>query len=445
MRKSSLAIIFLLLVIASLVLLVSCYKTEGPNGETDSSNERNENMNDTPDSVPLSSYRIVCDKGDKDARAMAKHLISVLKEQYETTLPFAYMSETTEDMPEIVVGNGTREICECLTDLGLCEYTVRANGRDLLLAGNTDRGTSAAIERFLAILARDSSDEIRIPTDLSVTEPCVEFAEVRGRTEGADIRVMSFNLLCELWDDTAKATFPDRTELCTMIIDTFRSDVIGVQEVSDKWQERIDKLLGNRYAFTDRETPEGETNFSTLLYNPDTVILHDHGVRVYSEGNDRRLRLVSWGVFESIADGKQFIVMSTHWDLSQNSEYQMIHAEEMGEEATRLIAEYDLPVITTGDYNRNDPTQAIQTFVSITGFSEAKHTADTIEKACKTHHTLGKQPSPEPADSIDHIFGSGEVHFLYYNVLTDELVCRASDHCPIYADIQLPETGGKAE
>ena len=104
--------------------------------------------------------------------------------------------------------------------------------------------------------------------------------------------------------------------------------------------------------------------------------------------------------------------------------------------ALRLKEQYKVPVITTGDYNVREEDEYIKNFVSKTGFSEAKFAAKVINRAGTSTHAIGK-PRGTGAQSIDHIFGSQDAEFLYFNTLVDQSILDASDHLPIYADIRF--------
>ena len=98
---------------------------------------------------------------------------------------------------------------------------------------------------------------------------------------------------------------------------------------------------------------------------------------------------------------------------------------------------YNCPVITTGDYNTTEAEDGYKTITEVAQVSEAKYTAKKINRQCVTYHDLGKTVSVSKSNSIDHIFGTDRVEFMYFNVLVDKTVINASDHCPIYADVKF--------
>ena len=97
-------------------------------------------------------------------------------------------------------------------------------------------------------------------------------------------------------------------------------------------------------------------------------------------------------------------------------------------------------MITTGDYNKRESSAEYKKYVEITGLRDSKYNSAVTGNVHATSHgysPLGKMPSTTTKESIDHIFGSDKVEFLYFTVMVDQIVLDNSDHCPIFADIKL--------
>ena len=110
--------------------------------------------------------------------------------------------------------------------------------------------------------------------------------------------------------------------------------------------------------------------------------------------------------------------------------------QKAAHKAIRLLSSAGLKTTVIQMKGAKDPDEYIKNFVRTTGFSEAKLTAKVINRAGTSTHILGK-PRGTGAQSIDHIFGSQDVEFLYFNTLIDNSILDASDHLPIYADIKF--------
>jgi len=391
-----------------------------------------------PDNEALAAYTIVYPEGSSNILSAANKLALQIKRAYGVELQVVSDS-TSRKGPEIVVGDCSRAVAKALDGtVSAMQSIIKADpeSRDLVIYAKSDAGTVNAVENFLTgYINKYYSNVIQLDENALIKGAAYTMDDKAELTEGADIRIMSFNLLCELWND--KPPIEGRDERAMAIFSYYAPDVVGIQEVSDNWYKALDKIMAGEYAFTDRKTERGETNFSTLIYNTSKVKLLDHGTKVYSQGNSPKLRLVTWGVFEKLDTGKQFIVVSTHWDLGSNPQFQEVHSNEMAAFCNQLIDKYGLPLITTGDYNSRESTSYIKNFLEKTGFIDSKYTATVVKKACKTYHDLGVAVSTSDAECIDHIFGSKGVEFLFYNVETSKTATDTSDHNPIYADIKL--------
>ena len=261
------------------------------------------------------------------------------------------------------------------------------------------------------------------------------FVNSRELAEGADIRIVSFNVL---FNNTLKEPTPaERSVALKELLEHFQPDVIGLQEMNEPWHEVFATFKGD-YEIFDPTNGAGRTNNSCIAYNTKKVKLLDHGVQIFSKGDRPHLRLANWGYFEHIATGKRVLGINTHWDIVK--EYIMIQAEEMGNLANELVAKYNCPIISTGDYNRLESTDEYKRYVEIANLHNSKYTAKEkgrVHYTCHGFSPLGKMPKLDVVECIDHVLGSSDVEFLYYTVIADQIVLDNSDHCPVYADMKL--------
>ena len=391
--------------------------------------------------APLENYRIVCDKSEKKIAGACSDLQREIRTAFGVSLDIKDALAVASNI-EIIVGECARpESRASLSALSGIEYTICVcgdNSSKIFIGGLTPETTVVAVKRFISKFVNSLySNSIIMENNYSELELAYSYQDSNVLADGADIRIMSFNLLTELWD--LKLPIAGRDVIANDLIRYYSPDVVGLQEVSDGWHATLAKLFGSDYKITDTRNGQGRTNFSTLAYNTAKTKMLDHGVTVFSKGNDTRLRLATWGYFEQISSGKKYIVVSTHWDLGKNAEYQMIHSNEMADLVLDLGKRFGCPVITTGDYNSNENSDPYINYVMKTGYIDAKHNCKNVNRYSNGTHSVGSSPSIGAGLlSIDHIFGSTGVEFLYFNVLVDSFVNEASDHNPIYADIKLP-------
>ncbi len=259
-------------------------------------------------------------------------------------------------------------------------------------------------------------------------------AENPALTNGANLRIMSFNILAELWHPKARETFEGRTTQVADVIRHFSPDVAGIQEATPRWHNAIKTLLGDTYAIASGEVYEGVTNYSTIIYNTATTELIECESVLFSIGNSGNMRNLTWARMRRKSDGAEYIVTCTHWDIVP--EMREVQWEENVTLIKDIFEKYNLPIFATGDYNTTEEG-FFKDFLERTQFTDPKFTAKVVEKTCKTVHPLGEMPIDDVGLCIDHIAVAGKCEVLYYNVSVNETTINASDHFPIYIDVKI--------
>lgn len=275
------------------------------------------------------------------------------------------------------------------------------------------------------------------------------------RTEGSNIRVMSFNILASDWNN--KPAVKGRDDLLREVVLRHAPDVVGMQEVNAEWYESLGENFGT-YKFVNegKNKIRGNVNYSTIAYNTETVNLIKWGQSAFVVNYNENCRNLMWAVFEMKDEpGKRFMVTSTHWDLT--SDRRVHQAIEMSGLLAMIEEYYKLPMFCTGDYNTRETGNEYKVFTELTGLKDAKFAAEKRGLVCATSHLgdgtgtaddytsgywkLGtvsfRQKEIDTVYSIDHIFASPESKILYYNTVVDENALTASDHCPIYIDAAI--------
>ena len=288
------------------------------------------------------------------------------------------------------------------------------------------------------------------------------------RTSGTDLRVMSFNVLADDWNNKP-AVDDTRANQGFSTIERYQPDVVGLQEFDDQWQNKTNLLDGYTVVNKDNLKPTGKwTNYSTLAYNNSTVKLIEYTQVALTTCNDddpvwgtNNCRYVTIGTFEFIKGdkvGTRFIVSSTHWDLEETC--RLTQATEL----INIIGEWqvkypNLPVVMTGDFNTREETGSYNKVLESNLFNDTKIDAVTKGIIGNTIHLgtpmrTGDRVYSNPdhvfrgvktfsslnilnETSIDHIFASKDVTSLYHSIIVDEDALNASDHCPIYSDLRF--------
>ncbi len=285
----------------------------------------------------------------------------------------------------------------------------------------------------------------------SFFEPDENAAE---RADGANLRIMSFNILASDWNN--KPPVAGRDELFMQVIERYAPDVIGMQEVNAEWYESLGEKWGKYRFVNENNIKIGEyVNYSTIAYNSEKFTLIKHYQKRYVVYDSKNCRNIIWALFEDNSTKKRFIVTSTHWELT--SDLRVCEAIELAGIVTMLQTLFKVPIFCTGDYNAREGSSEYYAFAQISGFNSTKYAAKERGLVCNSAHLgdgtgsaedfssgywkLGpesfRQSHINTATTIDHIFASPEAEILYYDTVTDDDALNASDHCPIYADVKM--------
>ena len=256
-------------------------------------------------------------------------------------------------------------------------------------------------------------------------------------TKNADIRIMSYNVLAELWND--QLPIEGRDVIVGDTINILNPDVIGLQELSENWYRALTPLIESSYVFVNQTIPSGESNFTGLAYNREKVkLIHDSCDAFFS--GESNLRLMNWGLFEKLDSGKRFILLSTHWtpgDGDKAKEYRMAQASEMALKVKELYLQYHCPVIAVGDFNCGKKDDEYKMYKNLFNIKDAQTDADVRKNALfYTAHLMEIIPPPYD-NSIDHITYTKGVHALYYKNFISAPFLKASDHSPILCDFSF--------
>ncbi len=296
-----------------------------------------------------------------------------------------------------------------------------------------------------------SHDFITVNSNDKYCKRCHYFIAAKGEkyqvtdrqelTNGADIRIMSYNILASEWSDGL--TVASRQEAVIGAVRAYSPDVVGIQEVGKDWYKALIAQLGNDYVFVNTKV-NGSTNdnYTSLAYNKNKVKLIHSEYITYTKRNSARIRLLNIGVFERLSDGKRFIVTNTHFNANHTTAEaenitRVAQATEMLAKIKNLIAKYDCPVFSTGDYNCPKGSDPYNVLFSEGIYKAARDDAAERGNHVRSTHGVGSKPSSDPSGSIDHIFYTGNVSTLYFTTLISQPDLNVSDHCPIFADFKL--------
>ena len=250
--------------------------------------------------------------------------------------------------------------------------------------------------------------------------------------EGADLRVMSFNVLHPGWSHVALA---GRDAIAIAIMQNYMPDVIALQEASQTWHQAIGPAMTD-YAFACRKSNGNQYCVTTFIYNTNTVKL----VEEYILDLDAKdaARVLSVAVFERLSDSVQFVVTNTHPAPTDQPENYARNIADLQNYAVELTTKYaDLPVIMAGDFNSGDRSEVYANLLAATGLRDAKFVADVMVRDHITYGGWQTEPEYEKDYAVDHIFVNDKIDVKLFEVIIDQDVRNATDHFPLYADLDL--------
>ncbi len=270
----------------------------------------------------------------------------------------------------------------------------------------------------------------------SSTEDKAELAE------GAELRIMSYNILNQDYVPDNPLS-PERGRWFTDILSYYMPDVVGVQEANLAWHQSFDVYLSlsGIYRPACRYHDGVHTAQTTFLYNSLTVKLIEEYVVHYTDWEDSDIRVVSIAVFETLADGKRFVMTNTH--PAPHAQHYSDHMVELNRILTAELAKYEgLPVIMTGDFNTRENQEEYTTLTTTQGVRDARYDEGVeLVRDVRTYTVLpdgeavGGSIIQAANNNIDHIFINSKVQAKLFNVVIDHGVTDLSDHLPIYTDI----------
>ena len=359
---------------------------------------------------------------------------------------------------EILIGRTDRplsRVCYSQTDDKLLmTFALHADSQSLQVACGGPHSARLGVEALACAIDNGSLSEVLgVKHDLA--------PESLPLTQGADMRIMSVNVLGECYrrkrDLDRYPVSAERAEILAKLLADYTPDLVGVQEMDVNFHEPLlcyFKILKQCYGVSysmiltrhlDR------TNDCPILYRSDKYrVIHQRFVppRYAPADNEEKYPTqypcgVSSAVFVSLSDPTvQTALLSNHWHWEKEEKApvpprQQIDAEDLA--ATVLALEASYPgarVFSTGDFNSHRfEGKYFEQFLSVTDGVPAEriaeaggvHSPGLIHKGCLIDHIVGRK------GSFDVL-----LHRPTHN-RSDVL----TDHQPIFADVKFLSTEGR--
>lgn len=256
----------------------------------------------------------------------------------------------------------------------------------------------------------------------------------------ADVRIMSSNLLVH-YESWGGLPAKPRAKMYAEMLEVYKPDVIGVQELCDSWFCCVNNNLPKGYKMLYPLSTGAFVRMTAMIYNSDTLDLIDSGNFKYEQGDNPRLRRVVWAVFEVKDTGKRFAVTNTHFDLlrdGQEKEFAQIMKSQTAEliDCVDNISEkFDCPVFSVGDFNTMEDTADTKPIDIPEIYNSLADKLDDTKFISKNQICGTEQTWLYP--SYDHIFMKGDAEIDSFCLMSYDYLSDMSDHYPIFADVTL--------
>lgn len=375
----------------------------------------------TLDGNPLQNYTVVYGKDTPAGEAAAQKVVEVLATATGIYLPMMSDKEAETEL-EILVGATNRAASAGSDSVANLCYNVSLQSGKLVFDCRSLQTAEAAVRKLYA--SKMATGANIALTSGQLCEGTLLTETEFPLTEGSDIRIVTYNVLTEKWGGTETSA---RAEVFGAFLDVYKPDVVGVQELCEQWRKYLPAHLGN-YKLIGTVRADKGYSYSAIVYDASKYEVLAQGCETYSYHASAECRNMSWAVFMDPKTGVKFAFISTHWDFGDEEnkvKMRKVQAEEMTKKIQSLKAEYNCPVIITGDFNCNNTSESYKYFMSINGMVNALTNSESYYNAKGT-------------SSIDFVMMTNEDGvFKGYRKLLENGLDILSDHKANLADIDL--------
>ncbi len=447
------------LILSAIILigtLSSCKKGEN-GGNTEENVSKTESASVTLIGEDKNDFVLIKPKKPTEVEQMtANNLFVALMNTFPDTFDKKIKDDFVRDLEanesyesenfEILIGETNRkESREILDALSNDEYIIKFTGKKLVLLGKADYATEAAVEKFIEeFVTKSDGKTLEIPDNL----------EIKGKKsprgfelhEKASLRIMSWNLGCEV----------GKVADCVKVLERYMPDIICLQEANKAIHRKVISELPSRYGTaTQKHSGTSTYVYTPIIYNTKVFRLVESGVE-WLDGRytGTNTKSVARAVFVEIESGVKFAVINFHgavcsasykgYENMSSAERAKVAAAWRLDNARQVIdikndivkRHGEIQIMLTGDMNFNKDSEPYRKLIG-DGFLDAEFTAsENRETGYATYFAYGSTAFPLGL-SIDRIMQVNGVEFIQHAIVRDKEVLTASDHCPVFADINI--------
>ena len=344
---------------------------------------------------------------------------------------------------EILIGD-TNRIESSQVEPSALNFTVKTVGDKLVIKSGGSHSFELLMENFDELVVQ-GLENIKMGDGYENVGDFYDDPNSVLMHKNANIRILDAHVQANLRgyreDDTAAFGLDRRLEIFFAALDFYQPTVVGLQEFCMSWHNGLETYQDiDKWEILKFRNPNLPTEYvlTTIMYRKDLLTLVDSGMTYYSAFNNGRCRAITWAVLKDNATGKEFCFISTHWDggngdINGETENTMVQVEELSSFVKEMSEKY--PVFTTGDFNRNEYTNAFKTYLSNIKSVDAMYGAEQRLNVLGSYHGWGKDTAS--AGSCDHITATKDTTVLKFETLMYNQQIYASDHAWLIADIKF--------
>lgn len=247
------------------------------------------------------------------------------------------------------------------------------------------------------------------------------------------------------------------TQRCSHLCDFInfeQPEIFGTQEVLvDQLHDLIKGLDGYDYIGVGRDDGKEKGEYAAIFYKKERLRLLESGNFWLSTTPEKAslgwdaacIRICTWGKFQDISTGMQFLFFNTHMDhvgvIARRESAQLILKQ------IKQLAK-GLPTILTGDFNVDETDEVYQIF-SHSGVLRDCYT-NALQRMAPTGTWNDFMQDSRSKARIDHIFVTSDFNIPHYAIFTNSYWLgksrrNISDHYPVMVKLTYSQDKTKTK
>lgn len=328
-------------------------------------------------------------------------------------------------------------------DMELFDYKISTSGKTLSVEFGGICALYSAFSELCDLTSKDTSGGISVEDNAKNGILADMPLDIEA---GAEVRVMSSNILGTETKNGYECPTEVRATIMAEYILALSPDSIGFQEFYGNCSTEIKEALSKKY-----ETVNFNGVMTATMYLKDKYTVKDKNIvsiRVEESAADPKAQNYSftWVLLED-AQGEQYIHANLHLEYRTDA-LRLEQCAMINAEIDKILAEYpDAALVITGDYNSKISNDS-PIFDAIKGKTESEaglsiecaelcapegkrdDDRSSYHNVCSYTDIVTGTPS-----ALDHVMVSTDtVDVKLHKIIYDELICHASDHCPVIID-----------